>query len=942
MKIFVLIKWKEFIELIMKYFITILLFFALPVFAIVPPQDPLATFPLDIQQALNENPALYSSPKHPLSIHKSASSDILTNQARDVDNPARLYIPVLCAQYSDIYETEWETEQLQQKFFGEWESGSLKDYYLENSYGALNIDGQVYGWSQVTHPAQYYDRENSNMGDLLTELFTMMDDSVDFGMYDNDGPDNIPNSGDDDGFVDVVFVVHSGKGAEETGGPEIWSHFLNYSFYTGSPFETRDVRANNKPVYIDDYLIIPAVQRDGMVEIGVAAHELGHAFMLPDLYDLDYSSMGVGVWCLMGSGSWGGDRRSPERPVHLSAWCKERLGWLEPVVLAGNVYDQTIPPIEESPVAYKLMNNGELESYVYENHLGYYENVDKEYFLIENRQQKGFDSGLPGSGLLVWHIDHTVSDYYGNTNDVHRLVDLEEADGLGQLDNKESNGDSGDPFPGRNVIHSFTRYTTPNSLLYDGNTSRTATYNVFESGEDIVADLHTITPDLTFDRFDLTNKSDLDNILLPGDDNIGLYVYLQNNGMTVEWVDATLSSDDPYVTVNDETGRYTRIVKDDVLGNKLNYFVVSVAKDSPIHPIQFNLDFETSDGYTSQLSFTVNMEKRRIFLVDDSSDETDDNGNRILDYYTEALDQMGDVEYDVWSVLELMNPTRMVMWEYDIVIWFTGTKGYTLTSYEMANFRNIMYLGGKVLLSGENFGSHLLSELDPLAPQFFTDWMHADLVSESVPDTTGLRIEGIPGNAVSGDFVPYIELASDMLESPSIIRPDSLSKPLFYYNDPSFPEGCSAITYDGRYRLVYLAFGFEAVGVGNDAAEHRALLMKNIVDWLKSGDGSTTDTQVENSETIKSFKLYNNYPNPFNGETQIRYKIDKTSLTNLSIYDVTGKKVRTLVQTRQAPGEYSVQWDGRNDQNKVLPTGVYFSVLNINGERKIKKMALVK
>lgn len=91
----------------------------------------------------------------------------------------------------------------------------------------------------------------------------------------------------------------------------------------------------------------------------------------------------------------------------------------------------------------------------------------KEYFLVENRGITGFDQSLPGSGLLVWHIDDSI---YGNTDENHPQVGLVQADGLNQL---ATNGgsDAGDPFPGIGNNRTFNATSNPNSKAYGGTDS---------------------------------------------------------------------------------------------------------------------------------------------------------------------------------------------------------------------------------------------------------------------------------------------------------------------------------------------------------------------------------------------------------------------------------------------------------------------------------------
>ncbi|MFQ6094288.1 MAG: hypothetical protein ACE5OR_16710 [bacterium] len=144
----------------------------------------------------------------------------------------------------------------------------------------------------------------------------------------------------------------------------------------------------------------------------------------PYIDDRDNSSPGIGNWGLMGGGSWGGDGRSPETPVHLCAWSKARLGWVVPTVITHNLSRHTIQRVEDHPEVYKLWTEG---------------TVGHQYFLIENRGTVGFDAKLPSGGLLIWHIDNAVTTQ--NDNERHKLVDLEAADGNEDMDRGPNRGD---------------------------------------------------------------------------------------------------------------------------------------------------------------------------------------------------------------------------------------------------------------------------------------------------------------------------------------------------------------------------------------------------------------------------------------------------------------------------------------------------------------------
>ena len=217
-----------------------------------------------------------------------------------------------------------------------------------------------------------------------------------------DGPDNVPNSGDDDGTVDLVMFVHPNEGGE-CGGSEIWSHSFSYSGWAqhGQPFVTDDIGANGQPLLVDDYVIMPALSCfAGRIEIGVFSHEFGHALGLPDLYDRTaydpagtVSTGGMGLYCLMAAGAYGGDYAHPATPTQMCAWSKEELGWLAPREI---VCDETAPLYYQGDAAeaVKLWRGGDYSQ--------------NEWFLVENRQRKKWDQYLLGTGFLITHIDNNV------------------------------------------------------------------------------------------------------------------------------------------------------------------------------------------------------------------------------------------------------------------------------------------------------------------------------------------------------------------------------------------------------------------------------------------------------------------------------------------------------------------------------------------------------
>ncbi len=399
-------------------------------------------------------------------------------------------VPVLLGNFANNADVPFPAVQLQRELFdGPWPTGTLTEYYREISYGNITLTGNVSEWVTVTHTDTFYEGRSNGLGSdahtgqFLKEVLDANDPAIDFGQYDNDGPDGMPNSGDDDGFVDFVAFVHPESGGE-CGSSNIWSHRWTYgAWWNGASYQTGDAAANGGFIQVQDYVIQPGVDCAGanMIEKGIFCHEFGHAFGLPDLYDLDQSSEGIGNWCLMASGNW----NSPDSPAHMSVWCKEQLGWIIPEIIspAGDslsnagpnaVLQTQLSSVEFQPEALKIP----------------IDSSGDEYFLLENRQAAGFDRDLPGSGLLIWHVDNRKSSnrrewYPGLDPRQHFQVALVQADGAWDLEHRNNRGDGGDPFQSSD----FSCASTPNSDTYVSGASDVAIRKIHSSEDQISVEI---------------------------------------------------------------------------------------------------------------------------------------------------------------------------------------------------------------------------------------------------------------------------------------------------------------------------------------------------------------------------------------------------------------------------------------------------------------------
>jgi len=397
-----------------------------------------------------------------LTERRTASSDYNVQIDGTFPSKGKRKLLLLLLNYKNttpVYQSDDFNDFMNKEGFGN--IGSFRDYYLENSYGQLDITTTVTRW--ITLPGDKYSYGADGASSMIYDALCLIDDEIDLRDFDNDG----------DGILDGLAVIHQGPGQEATANPgDIWSH--SGTLY-GMEFDGVQVRR---------YTIQPELFGTGstMSTIGVMCHEFGHNLGAPDFYDSDYSASGgeypgTGVWDLMGSGAWNG--KNGNRPAGTNMWQKIQLGWADAKQLDDDTDVSGMKGSTFVPEAYRFDTN-----------------VAGEYFIMENRQREGnFDVALPGSGLLIYHVSEPLIErnLVSNTlNASYPQALYTVCAGSGYLADEfpssygNVNADFA-PFPGTRAVHDFNDRTAPSTRSNDGRFSYRALSGITENTDGTVS-----------------------------------------------------------------------------------------------------------------------------------------------------------------------------------------------------------------------------------------------------------------------------------------------------------------------------------------------------------------------------------------------------------------------------------------------------------------------
>jgi len=327
------------------------------------------------------------------------------------------------------------------------------------------------------------------------------------------------------------------------------------------------------------------------------------------------------------------------------------------------------------------------------------------------------------------------------------------------------------------------------------------------------------------------------------------------------------------------------------------------------------------------MNFSINLPKAGLLVVNDDTSPQYEN------YFTASLSQ-AERSYFLWRTFERGVPDSVVFSEFPApctVIWFSGNASDSvLTITEQLELSRLLDRGGRLLLTGQNIVEKSVN--DTLLADYLGVGFQANVGS---PLATGVANDPI-GN---GLLISTVGGAGNQTSRDALTINGNADSIIMY--GTTTPLGIAGIRVENpakNWKTVLLGFGLEGV---NNTLGLRDTLLSRIFQWFDVVTGIEEEPSAGGMK-ISAYHLEKNYPNPFNSQTVITYRLPANSEVLLEVYNILGQKIKTLVDQQQAAGSYLISWDSRDQNGVEVTSGVYFYRIKAGSFSSIQKMMLVK
>ncbi|MBT5059020.1 MAG: hypothetical protein HOM68_20925 [Gemmatimonadetes bacterium] len=864
--------------------------------------------------------------------------------AQNLPSTGNLHALVLFGTFADDNVSSLTTPAFADSLFLADLPGSLTHFFNEMSHGQYQLSGAVPGKMYRSRDrAQDYVSSTAGVsgdfGRFVEEIVDAADADIDFGAYDNDGPDGEPNSGDDDGFVDALFVVV----------PETPSRFLvseaNGVAVLGlsSNLFTDDLSQNGGRILIRDDLRVGKPPGGTIQEgrtfasaVGIIAHELGHLLGLPDLFDTGFSSLGelgpaddsagIGYWGLMGHGARGWQDLGG--PTSFTPWSLLRLGWLgvenEDLVFVDRTRtDELIDDPADGGRVYRMA----LEP--------------ARYLLIEHRRAGAsfYNRRIPTDGLLIWQIDENTG---GNNNELTKLVDLVCADGrfsdagfpLGSQPARTLGGDNLDFW-----AHDETYRRAHNGNLGDAT-------DVFDG-------------EMFTDFNPLTNPASrgvaVEKIRREGTSIIADLIIGDHRKAGILAGDETWSGPvDVVADIEIPEGVRLRIAA----GTTVRFFPDGRSGGLDVERSEILVKGVLSVGGGATTTFTsgasspaagdwagIRVQPFGSLLLQNAVVEYADNALRIVDARRSTLVEDVVIRHVAGNAVHLdADEGGYVMTR--ITLEDVGATGLLLTGeapvqieepqISLCGGPGLHREGGFLECTGGDFLDNGQAQAGLINMQLGSG-VFGTIADNRFRGGTGVFVDGAGQVKIEDNLFIETRVALVHHNGHAWINGNTISRSdtAFQIQGVTQPERMELNRLDNVSLLIDNRTSADVVAIRNwwGTADHASIASRML--------GAVRFEPFLNFDPLSpvTFDIGPAFPNPSTGPVTIPFTVGigeitlagQSSVMTLDIHNVVGGFVRQLFRGLSVPGIYSVQWDGLNDQGHAAAAGLYYAELDVGG-----------
>ena len=367
---------------------------------------------------------------------------------------------------------------------------------------------------------------------------------------------------------------------------------------------------------------------------------------------------------------------------------------------------------------------------------------------------------------------------------------------------------------------------------------------------------------------------------------------------------------------------------DSTFTNNKTPFVFSVRKKVQGCLIPFQLKL-TENGETIWCKdILISVGESNTLLIDNDFEGLYESKIKDLLAYSK-------IPYKYWEVRDNVFPDSLM--KFQKIIWFTGEAKDSLLSNENKN--NIIdYLnqGGRLLITSQNLAYDLNENGDIEDSLFLANYLGVEYFDDKITDSLSA---GVVGDPVSDRQAVYFygSYGVNNQMSRDIIKPVPPAISILTYFPSLNSAGTRLANVNNGSKVVYLPFGLE--GVAGPYPTSAANLLSRILDWF---DSPVSEVSENFERHITSFLLFNNYPNPFNPTTNIKFSIDDPSQVSLKIYNIMGQEIVELINEHLGSGIHSIKWGAKNSNGLPVCSGVYFAKLVSKEQTRLIKLLLIR